>query len=218
MSILCYSPQEAETNALTNALTRENCYFAVVGTEISESGTRHYQGFIHLKTRQRIAGAKRLVGMRAHTGRARGSDEENDRYCSKDGNVWLRIGKPCGGAGGGGSYHTYDTAREIARMPANQESILDIMAKGNDYVASYFRHAKVIQELAEIESLDKGIALASDVLGDPVLKKWQRDLLQLEGDPDPRKIIWYTFILTDPRNFITVLLVTREPEQTTLLF
>ena len=82
----------------------------------------------------------------------------------------------------------YDTACEIATMLTmtmltNKELILDILAKGDTYVSSYFWHARVIQELAEADSRDQGLAVASDHLRDPVLKKWQRDLLlQLEGE------------------------------------
>ena len=182
------NPTQDELDHLQHAFTHENCYFAVLGRETRQSGTQHIQGFIHLNNCQRITGAKRLIGMRAHLEWARGTDAENNAYCSKDGDIWLHIGHPAGGTGGRGGNHMYDTACEIATMLTmtmltNKESILDILAKGDTYVSSYFRHARVIQELAEAESRDQGLAVASDLLGDPVLKKWQRDLLlQLEGE------------------------------------
>ena len=150
--------------------------------------------------------------MRAHLEWARGTDAENNAYCSKDGDIWLHIGHPAGGTGGRGGNHMYDTACEIATMLANKESILDILAKGDTYVSSYFWHARVIQELAEAESHDRGLAVASDLLRDPVLKKWQHDLLlQLEGDSDPRKIIWYTDGQGDSRKtFISRYLVVKK--------
>ena len=94
------NPTQDELDHLQHAFTHENCYFAVLGRETSQSGTQHIQGFIHLNNCQRITGAKRLVGMRAHLEWARGTDAENDAYCSKDGDIWLCIGCPAGGTGG----------------------------------------------------------------------------------------------------------------------
>jgi hypothetical protein len=72
----------------------DNCVFAVVGQEIGESGTPHLQGFVNLKVKKRLSQLKELLGSRAHLEQAKGTDQDNDNYCTKDGKVYLRIGEP----------------------------------------------------------------------------------------------------------------------------
>ena len=61
-----------------------------------QTGTRHLQGFIVFKTRRTFAIAKSIIGFESHIERCRGSDEDNIRYCSKEGD-YKEIGlRPCG--------------------------------------------------------------------------------------------------------------------------
>lgn len=65
--------------------------YGVVGEERGEeNNTPHLQGYINLgrKARLSFAGAKKAIGERAHIEIARGSDEDNKAYCSKEGNVF----------------------------------------------------------------------------------------------------------------------------------
>lgn len=70
----------------------DKCKVAICGREVGESGTPHLQGYCEFKTKVRP------VGM-FHTDRifwtkAKGTKEDNDKYCSKDGNLIIRIGYP----------------------------------------------------------------------------------------------------------------------------
>lgn len=63
--------------------------YAVVGRETGAEGTPHLQGFFNLKTKARLTAIKRWQGFeRAHLEEAKGSDLQNQEYCSKDGDAW----------------------------------------------------------------------------------------------------------------------------------
>lgn len=51
--------------------------------ERGEGGTPHYQGYLEFTKTQRLSGVRRLLP-RAHWAVARGSKEDNERYCTKE--------------------------------------------------------------------------------------------------------------------------------------
>ena len=68
----------------------EGIQYLVVGEEIGEQGTPHLQGFIHLKKDPKSCGIKFWKselpqGQQAHFSSARGTDEQNEKYCTKEG-------------------------------------------------------------------------------------------------------------------------------------
>ncbi|KAI4794323.1 hypothetical protein KUCAC02_032140 [Chaenocephalus aceratus] len=58
------------------------------------NGTPHLQGFMNLKTKVRLSQVKAFVTTRAHLEQAKGTDKDNETYCSKDGDIYLAIGTP----------------------------------------------------------------------------------------------------------------------------
>ncbi|QOW18365.1 replication-associated protein [Pseudorasbora circovirus 2] len=79
---------------ISKVITPEMCEFAVVGQEVGEQGTPHLQGFVNLKQKKRLQQMKEMVGARAHLEPAKGTDLQNDEYCTKEGKTYLRIGEP----------------------------------------------------------------------------------------------------------------------------
>ena len=68
--------------------------YAVVGKEKGESGTPHLQGYVNLKKTIRLKGLKsKYLGDRAHCEIAKGTDEDNKVYCSKEGD-YVEFGEP----------------------------------------------------------------------------------------------------------------------------
>jgi len=62
------------------------CVKYLYGKEICPTtGRTHFQGFMHLKKAMRITELK-LIG-KPHLEACKGNEEQNERYCSKDGNV-----------------------------------------------------------------------------------------------------------------------------------
>ena len=80
--------QEIELNRQLGML----CVTYLYGKEICPTtGRQHFQGFMRLKKAMRITELK-LIG-KPHLEACKGNEEQNERYCSKDGNV-VRYPKP----------------------------------------------------------------------------------------------------------------------------
>jgi len=75
---------EDERNAIV-CFIKTNCSYGIVGREVGEHGTPHLQGFIYLTKSLLLSQLKRELSERCHFERARGTNHENRRYCSKDG-------------------------------------------------------------------------------------------------------------------------------------
>ena len=76
----------------------EAIQYLVIGEEIGASGTPHLQGFIHLKKDPKQCGVKFWKseipqGPQAHFSSARGTDEQNEKYCTKEG-PYFSFGEP----------------------------------------------------------------------------------------------------------------------------
>lgn len=79
---------------LKEVITEESCLYAIIGKEVGENETPHLQGFVNLKVKKRLSAMKTLISPRAHLERAMGSGAENEKYCGKDGDIYLTIGEP----------------------------------------------------------------------------------------------------------------------------
>lgn len=62
----------------------------IIGREVGEKGMPYLQGFVNLKVKKPLAGIKEMDFSRA----ARGADVDNEKYCSKDEDIYLDIGEP----------------------------------------------------------------------------------------------------------------------------
>ena len=76
--------EEDEQNLL-DELTPDKVVYAIVGREKGESGTPHLQGYVYFKRRLKMSTAKATLGKTARLEPARGTPEQNEQYCSKDG-------------------------------------------------------------------------------------------------------------------------------------
>lgn len=78
---------EAELVSLRSSLSapENKIRYAVWGKEVGAEGTPHIQGYFSSGKTYRLKGAKKLVGDRAHLEAAKGSEEDNYKYCTKDG-------------------------------------------------------------------------------------------------------------------------------------
>lgn len=95
---------EEECVSIKNSITSltGHLHFAIVGKEIGESGTPHLQGFVRLKKSFLLARDGSLSKWRslipalarAHMEPAYGSDQDSENYCSKEGNLLIRVGTP----------------------------------------------------------------------------------------------------------------------------
>jgi len=65
--------------------------YVVIGYEVGEQGTPHLQGYIEFKNPRAFGGVNKL-GL-GHIEARRGTPEEAEKYCKKDGN-WVEDGEP----------------------------------------------------------------------------------------------------------------------------
>lgn len=65
--------------------------YLVFAHEVGDSGTPHVQGWVQFKTNMRLSACKKLHET-AHWELCRGSIEQNEKYCRKDGNILLEMG------------------------------------------------------------------------------------------------------------------------------
>lgn len=77
-----------------NTWVPEKCKYVAYAKEVGEQGTPHLQGFVSTaQPKQRLAYMKKLQD-RAHWEVMRGSFEDNEKYCSKQGEL-VEIGELC---------------------------------------------------------------------------------------------------------------------------
>ncbi|GFN87277.1 replication associated protein [Plakobranchus ocellatus] len=129
------------------------CSYLVYGRENTKTNTPHLQGFISLTTKQRFTALKKLLGDTAHIEKARGTDQQNLTYCSKEDPSPFVYGKPKTGTierrGGHRGEVAYELACIIGRTEKNDpptEKELEITKEKG--IALIF-HGKRIDTLAD---------------------------------------------------------------------
>ena len=83
---------EEECSSIVPILTKE-CKLYIVGKEVGESGTPHLQGYLRFKTKKRPMSVFSFTN-RIKWIKAKGNDEDNRQYCSKDGKILCSFGFP----------------------------------------------------------------------------------------------------------------------------
>ena len=163
---------------LINKKLTDLCSYAIIGKEVGESGTPHLQGGFTLKERKRMTWLKANISSRAHWEPMMGTEADTDKYCSKEGDVVLKIGTPRGSK----SAHT---VREV----------IDALKKGpldDEMIGTYLSRKRGFDEIAQEELARERKRIRLEGYKTSKLRKWQLDLKKLlEKEPDQRKIYWF---------------------------
>lgn len=85
------NPTEEDLKEVTDL--SGDCRYIVVGNEIGEEGTPHYQGFVYMTSQRTLKSMKKRL-TRAHLEKMRGTVEQNIDYCTKDKDVLIQFGDP----------------------------------------------------------------------------------------------------------------------------
>lgn len=183
---------EAECDSIKKLLTKESVLYAVVGKEVADSGTPHLQGYVHLRRRSRFSAVKKLVGERAHIESARGSDQQNKRYCLKEGNALLEVGIPCRGNTNehGGDRQSHKLTK-IIQQRQRGISWMEILREDPDLTGPVIQYKKNIEMVLNSEKEDRMVKELKSKLYGTIFKFWQWELVKyLKGEPDPREVYW----------------------------
>lgn len=116
--------------------------YAIIAREVGDSGTPHIQGYFSGKKNTTFKQAKSLISDRAHLEEAKGSDIDNQLYCSKEGD-FVEIGTPAASAG-----HRSDLDRLCSAIKdgADMKEVADLDP------ATYVRNYKGLANYAALQT------------------------------------------------------------------
>lgn len=113
------------------------CKYGIVGEEIApNTGTIHLQGFCNLHKPIRFNKIKKHLDNSIHLEKANGSDEDNQKYCSKSG-IYFEKGTPCSQG------HRSDLQAVVETIAQSNSTLQDIATK---HPTAYIRYHKGIRE------------------------------------------------------------------------
>lgn len=153
----------------------EKCTFLVIGKEVGENNTPHLQGYANITKRTRFSALKKLLP-RAHFERAKGTDQQNLTYCTKqDKNAFIH-GEPQSA----GKRNDLQEFKNAAKAGITYDTALE---EHSNIVAKYPRFAK--EYIAKI-ARDKVKPVEIQEY-----RPWQQQVVQtLAQEPHDRRIDW----------------------------
>lgn len=114
----------------------------IFGLETTGS-TPHLQGFINFNRKHRFPRVKTMVGIRAHIEKARGTDLDNQRYCSKEKN-FFEYGIPQ-------QQGKRSDLRKVAETL--KENGGDLSQIANDYPTQFIRYQRGLSAFCDVLNL-----------------------------------------------------------------
>jgi hypothetical protein len=113
------------------------CEYGICGKEVGEEGTPHLQAYGRLIEGLTLAKVKKFLP-RAHLIVAKGSDLDNKKYCSKDGD-FFEVGEPSKEQGKRNDIHSV-----AQKIKAKEITIEDIMF---DYPVLYMKYSRSLEKM-----------------------------------------------------------------------
>jgi hypothetical protein len=171
---------EEECISLKNSLDSvcNHLNFCIVGKEVGQSGTPHLQGYIRLKpsfllaTRGTISKWKSLFPglQRAHLEPAYGSDQDSEKYCSKDGNIFYKYSTPD------------DSKRNVFSAILQCQTLEEIADLDPQFAVKYYFQSVAIARANSLNS--------SKPIPPKKLKPWQAAALTKLANQNQRQILF----------------------------
>lgn len=174
------NPEEKDCKQLLKLYEDGHATYVVVGREQGEEKkTKHLQGYVEFRIRQRLSSVKRMCTAlgRAHLETRRGTSEQASAYCKKDGD--------------------YDEDSNLSESKQGKRNDLNVL---RDFVASGETDMLTIMNNCDAAFRYQGAVISYVNLVkrqrlekmDLTLKPWQESLMKtLEEKADPRQVLWY---------------------------
>lgn len=158
-----YTPEDIE-----QLEKNEYIKYMIIGKEKGEKGTPHLQGYMQLTDKKRLTWIKKHIHNTAHFEISRGTQQENYKYCSKEGD-FKEYGTPT--QKGTNTNELYNMIMECSQWT----DVLKI--NGIDRRLNYAREVWQARPPEKMEEITP--------------RKWQKDILDiLATPPDGRTIHW----------------------------
>ncbi len=157
---------------------QSDCSYLIFGSEVGDSGTPHYQGYLVLRTKKRLPYLKGLPGLgRAHFEVARGSPKQASTYCKKDG-IYSEYGSLPVGAGTASSF------AELRDWVAAQETAPTYKDVWEEFPTLAGRYKSAVHDCINLFG-------KRPELVDGQLRLWQHGLNErVAGEADDRRIVF----------------------------
>lgn len=165
---------ETKLDAVCSRLSTQEVRYAIIGKEKGESGTPHLQGYVSFTKTKRFNAVKKLVGTQAHIEPAKGNEQHNYDYCSKEGD-FIEIGRRSTTGKRSDLEDFKEAVKQGNRNPKRlREEFSEVCAKYPRFVAEYIRD-NVEEPKLEMHPL----------------RDWQQDLYRyLSHEPDDRQVVF----------------------------
>lgn len=138
--------------------------YLVYGKEVGAGGTPHLQGFVVLRSRLRLGGVKRVLGLqRGHIEVARGSDEQAADYCKKE-HDYREVGSLQGTGQG--------ARNDLAQMQKMLDAGEDLRDVASAHFGSFLRYNRGIERYVSLRA---------------VPRDWRTQVIYLWGPPGSGK-------------------------------
>lgn len=153
--------------------------YMIVGKEVGESGTPHFQGFVCFNVRTKLTWLKNHLSPRAHFEVARGSNYQASEYCKKDDDYEEFGALP--DEAKHGSAKQFETLRDWAKA---QEECPSEKEVAESFPHLWCKYRRSVMDMVRM------FAPAPDIQsGD--LRGWQIELKEkLDGEADARSVIF----------------------------
>ena len=118
----------------------------------------------------RLPTLKKMLGDHVHAEVAKGTDLDNDKYCSKDSQIVVDIGQPSDQCSDHGETNlSFINACTVADKLAKGKRLVNILDSNPNYMEVSCKHARIIKEIARNQSIDQVLSLERQALGNPLL-------------------------------------------------
>ncbi len=122
--------------------TEHHVRYVIFQTELSDSGTIHYQGYLELSQQMRLTQVRRTFGSRVHFENRRGTQAQAIAYCKKEDS---RVNDGLAGDGGEAKKLGKDTLAVVAASLQLGSGLKELV---NDYPVSFIMHGAKIRSFA----------------------------------------------------------------------
>lgn len=159
--------------------------YMIVGHEVGEQNTPHLQIYFQLSNQVKFTTIKNWGDPwnQMHFESSQGSDDDNYRYCSKEGSYW-EIGTRRS-MGRKGARTDHEDVKALIKQGKTYQEIVDT---NFEYAAKY---SKFIKEQIMVQRMTAGKSSLLAEFEGVSWKPWQQDILDtIQQVPDRRKIQW----------------------------